>query len=59
MEKTRGTLLRPVLWAVLILSLAANAALSGLGISVVLGAVSGVVALTCGAALAAHHYRNR
>ena len=55
---TRKAALRPVLWLVLILSAAANATTSMLG----LGAVSaglGVVALGSAAALIVHHYRNR
>lgn len=54
-----GGSLRPVLWVVLVISLAANAVLSSAGISELVGAV--FVAVTAGSAVAliVHHYRYR
>jgi hypothetical protein len=59
MDDRRNNRLRPALWALLILSLAANATLSGLDVNVFLSAAAGLVALACAAGLVAHHYRNR
>ncbi|MEU4560957.1 hypothetical protein AB0F72_21470 [Actinoplanes sp. NPDC023936] len=52
----RGVL-RPALWLLLILSAAANAVTSSM--NVVVGAVFGLVAITCATVLAVHHYRSR
>ncbi|MFC7531639.1 hypothetical protein [Actinoplanes sp. GCM10030250] len=50
--------LRPLLWLVLIVSLAANATASALG-ATLLSVAFGVVTLGSGAALAVNHYRHR
>lgn len=50
--------LRPVLWLVLIVSLAANAVTSSIGATVP-GIVCGVVAVACAVTLGVHHYRSR
>lgn len=55
---TRKSALRPVLWLVLFVSLAANAATSVMGLTAVSAAV-GVLALASAATLIVHHYRNR
>ncbi|HWS37762.1 MAG TPA: hypothetical protein VN408_34155 [Actinoplanes sp.] len=54
-----NTMLRPALWLLLILGLAANAATSTIGANPALGAVFGLLALSAGTALAVHHYRYR
>ncbi|GAA1640618.1 hypothetical protein [Actinoplanes couchii] len=51
--------LRPVLWLLLILGLAANAAASTIGAHQLVGSVFGLVALASGTGLAIHHYRYR
>ena len=55
---TRKSPLRPVLWLVLILSAAANATTSMMGLTAV-SAGLGVVTLASAATLIVHHYRNR
>ncbi|WP_406641604.1 hypothetical protein [Amycolatopsis sp. WGS_07] len=49
---------RPLLWGVLVLSAAANAVTSALGVNLVLSTVFGVVTLAAGIALVAN-YRSR
>ncbi|MET0418141.1 MAG: hypothetical protein ABW022_19185 [Actinoplanes sp.] len=52
-------LLRPILWVVLVLSTAANAAASSIGVHPLIGAGFGAVTLACIAVLITHHYRHR
>jgi hypothetical protein len=56
---TRDGLLRRVLWLVLVLSAAANAVTSNLGISPLVGIGFGLVTLGSATALIVHHYQNR
>jgi hypothetical protein len=56
---SRGGMLRPVLWLVLIVSAAANATASMTGVHPLVGIGSGVITLACAAALVVHHYRHR
>jgi hypothetical protein len=58
-EPVRRGPLRPVLWLVLIVSAAANAVCSSIGISPFVGAGFGVITLACAIALIVHHYRHR
>jgi hypothetical protein len=58
MDETR-TWLRPALWALLIVSLAANGITSSLGVNVFVGAGFGLATLACATALAVQHYRSR
>jgi hypothetical protein len=51
--------LRPVLWLVLIVSAAANAVCSSVGVNAFVGIVFGVIALASAVALIVHHYRHR
>jgi hypothetical protein len=51
--------LRPVLWLLLVISAAANAATSNAGLNVMIGIGFGLVALACGAALIVDHYQHR
>ena len=55
----RGGLLRPALWLLLIVSAAANAVSSILGLHLAVGIGFGLVTLGCIAALVSHHYRAR
>jgi len=55
---TESSLFRPVLWLVLIVSLAANAIASSTG-TTPLGIATGVVAIACAVTLGVHHYRSR
>lgn len=50
---------RTVLWGVLVISLAGNAALNSAGGMLLVSIGLGVVALASGVALAVHHYRHR
>jgi hypothetical protein len=50
--------LRPALWLVLVLSLAANAITSTIGATAI-SVVFGLITLACATALVLHHYRNR
>jgi len=54
---SQGRTLRPVLWLLLVLSVAANAVASTVNLAV--GAAFGVLALACAAALVRDHYRHR
>jgi hypothetical protein len=56
---SRGRVLRPVLWLVLVVSAAANAVLSTTEVNMFVGSSFGLVSLACGTALIVHHYRNR
>ncbi|WP_327000445.1 hypothetical protein OHA72_35665 [Dactylosporangium sp. NBC_01737] len=56
---SRGGMLRPVLWLLLILSAAANATVNTAGGNALLGVGFGLVTLACAAALVVHHYRRR
>lgn len=56
---TRNGLLRPVLWLVLVLSAAANAVTSNIGISPLVGIGFGLVTLGCATTLIVHHYQRR
>lgn len=55
----RGGLLRPALWALLIVSAAVNATVNTTGGNVFVGVGFGLVTLACAAALVVHHYRHR
>ncbi|MEV0134457.1 hypothetical protein AB0H83_39115 [Dactylosporangium sp. NPDC050688] len=55
----RGGLLRPALWALLIVSAAANATVNTTGGNAFVGVGLGLVTLACAAALVVHHYRHR
>jgi hypothetical protein len=52
-------MMRPVLWVVLVVSLAANMAISTSGMSPVLGAVFGAATLGSATGLIVQHYRTR
>ncbi|XVQ09784.1 hypothetical protein ACQP1W_45920 [Spirillospora sp. CA-255316] len=54
-----GGVVRPVLWLVLAVSLAANVLTSSVGGNVLIGSVFGACALASGAALIVHHYKHR
>lgn len=54
-----GQVLRSVLWLILLVSLAANATAALLGVTPLVGAGFGAVALGSIAALIVHHYRTR
>ncbi|HEV7963580.1 MAG TPA: hypothetical protein VGP57_13655 [Actinoplanes sp.] len=56
---TRNGLLRPVLWLVLVLSAAANAVTSTIGINPLVGIGFGLVTLGCATTLIVHHYQHR
>jgi hypothetical protein len=58
-ESGEQSLLRPVLWIVLFLSAAANAAMSSIGANPLAGAGFGLITLACAVTLVVHHYRNR
>jgi hypothetical protein len=53
------TLLRPILWLLLVVSAAANAVASASGLTPLVGIGFGMVTLACVAALTVHHYRHR
>lgn len=56
-ENVENAGLRTLLWVVLVLSLAANAAASGLGAPLFVSIPLGVVALASGIMLVVRHYR--
>ncbi|WP_229073358.1 hypothetical protein [Actinoplanes sp. DH11] len=55
----RRSVLRPILWLVLIVSAAANAVTSALNVNLFVSAGFGLVVLGCIVALVTGHYRNR
>ncbi|GAB2946987.1 hypothetical protein GCM10027280_39760 [Micromonospora polyrhachis] len=57
--ESRGTVVRPLLWLVLVVSIAANVVSSAIGVNVFIGSGFGLVALASGVALIVHHYRRR
>lgn len=58
-HKAAGNGVRPLLWLVLVVSVAANAVLSTAEINTSLAAGFGTVALGCAVALVVQHYRHR
>ncbi|MDG6109522.1 hypothetical protein Daura_31775 [Dactylosporangium aurantiacum] len=54
-----GGLLRPVLWALLVVSAAANATVNTTGGNALVGVGFGLITLTCTVVLVMHHYRHR
>jgi hypothetical protein len=56
---SRGGMLRPVLWLLLIISAVANATVNTAGGNVLVGIGFGLVTLACAATLVVHHYRHR
>ena len=54
---SQGRTLRPVLWLLLVLSVAANAVASTVNLAAAI--TFGVLALACAAALVVDHYRHR
>jgi hypothetical protein len=54
-----GGAIRPLLWLLLVVSTAANAAASTAGINVFVGVATGLITLACAAGLIVHHYRER
>jgi hypothetical protein len=56
---SRGGVVRPVLWLLLVLSAAGNIATSSTGVNVVVSSAFGLVTLGLGIALVLQHYRNR
>ena len=54
-----GGIARPLLWLLLVISLAANVVTKSMDISVFVSIGFGLVALSCGVALAVDHYRRR
>ncbi|GLZ15615.1 hypothetical protein Acsp04_58500 [Actinomadura sp. NBRC 104425] len=54
-----GGIVRPLLWALLIISGACNMVLSGSGVNTAAGIASGAVTLAIAIALITHHYRTR
>lgn len=55
----RRGVLRPVLWLLLVITVAANAVISSANLNVALGVASGLAALGCATALVVDHYRHR
>lgn len=56
---SRGGIVRPVLWVLLVISAAGDIATSSTGVNVVVSSGFGVVTLGLGIALVVQHYRNR
>lgn len=52
-------MLRPVLWLLLVITVAANAVISSANLNLALGVASGLAALGCATALIVDHYRHR
>lgn len=50
---------RPLLWLLLVIGLAANIVTQSMDISVLVSIGAGLVTVSCGIALAADHYRRR
>jgi hypothetical protein len=55
----RNGIVRPVLWLLLVISLAGNMVMSSTGMNMLTGAAFGVATVSCAIALIVHHYRNR
>ncbi|MBF9134261.1 hypothetical protein I0C86_35815 [Plantactinospora sp. S1510] len=55
----RSGALRPLLWLLLVTSVAANVVASAAGSNMFIGAGFGLAALACATALIVHHYRHR
>lgn len=55
----RSGVVRPLLWLVLVVSIAANVVSSAIGVNVFIGSGFGLIALASGVALIVHHYRLR
>ncbi|MGW0431501.1 hypothetical protein ACWDV4_02965 [Micromonospora sp. NPDC003197] len=51
--------MRPLLWLVLVVSVAANVVSSAIGVNVFIGSGFGLIALASGVSLVVHHYRQR
>ncbi|MGW4460754.1 hypothetical protein [Micromonospora sp. NPDC004704] len=56
---SRYTVIRPLLWLLLAISVAANVVASAAGANLFVGSGFGLTALACATALIIHHYRNR
>lgn len=54
-----GDALGPLLWVLLVISLAGNVLMSSIGGSVAVGSVFGAATVACAAALIVRHYRAR
>jgi hypothetical protein len=52
-----GGVVRPLLWLVLVISLAGNVVTSSMSISAFIGIGFGLLTLSCGVALVVDHYR--
>jgi hypothetical protein len=57
--RSPGSIMRPVLWVLLVISGACNVVTSSMNISVLIGIAFGLFTLACGAALVVDHYRRR
>jgi hypothetical protein len=55
----REGVLRPLLWVLLVISLAGNVVVASAGLNVFIGAGFGALVLVFGTALVVHHFRNR
>lgn len=55
----RGGALGPLLWVLLVISLAGNVLMSSIGGDVMVGSVFGAATVACAAALIVRHYRAR
>lgn len=51
--------LRPVLWLLLVISVAGNVVTSNTGMNMMIGIGFGLATLACGAVLVIDHYQNR
>jgi hypothetical protein len=58
-HRERGSIMRPVLWVLLVISGACNVVTSSMNIPVLIGIAFGLLTLACGAALVVDHYRRR
>jgi hypothetical protein len=54
-----GGAIRPLLWLLLVISIAANAVINSAGVSIFLAVATGLITLACAAGLIVHHYRQR
>jgi hypothetical protein len=55
----RDGISRPVLWVLLVISLAGNMVTSSTGVNVAVSAAFGVATIACATTLIVQHYRNR